>query len=151
MPAPLRIRKPEQMRGADVTPPPGQNLDLYVDRLLKMIPSEVVGMYVVGSGVIPRDAGGILAAWTAVCLVGVIVVRVLATRDKKGQVPPDSIHVAISAIAFLIWVYNLGGPVSALGSHIPYLGPLLILVWTFFVPLFYTGPSRAAGPPPQGM
>jgi hypothetical protein len=35
----------------------------------------------------------------------------------------------------------LGGPFEAQGLAVPYIGSLLVLAWTFFVPMFYKGPS----------
>jgi hypothetical protein len=116
----------------------------YLDRLMKMIPAEVVGLYLVGSGIIPSGQTTILKialiAWTVICLIAVVVVRIYGTYDQTKQHPIDWPHVVISAIAFLIWVYTIGGgPFAALGLSIPWVGSLLVLVWTFFVPILYHG------------
>ena len=50
-------------------------------------------------------------------------------------------HVAISSVAFVIWVYSLGGPFAVFNLYVPYIGSLLVLAWTFFVPTFYKGPQ----------
>ena len=75
------------------------------------------------------------------CLIGVIVVRTYGTTDPENNKPPDWVHVTISCVAFVIWVYPLGGPFAEFGLHIPYIGSLLVLAWTFFVPIFYKGPA----------
>lgn len=112
----------------------------YLDRLLKMIPAEVLSLYAVGIGLIPAGKSLVLAIWAAVCLVGVICLRAYGTADPANAKPVDWIHVMISSIAFVIWVYTLGGPFKEYGIHVPYIGSLLVLVWTFFVPIFYKGP-----------
>jgi len=33
-----------------------------------------------------------------------------------------------------------GGPFTAFGLHVPFLGSLLVLAWTFFIPILYRGP-----------
>jgi hypothetical protein len=122
------------------------SLNSYLDRLLKMIPAEVVCLYLVGSGLIPddlrpQDRGISLAVWGFVCLVGVVLVRAYGTADLPNNLPVDWRHVAISSVAMVLWVYSLGGPFEAFGLHVPFLGSLLVLAWTFFVPIFYEGPK----------
>lgn len=121
--------------------PSGQEqLRDYLDRLMRMIPGEVVGLYLVGFGIIPSDQGGVQAVWAIVCLIGVVFTRLFGTADPANDKPAQIPVVVISSIAFVIWVYSLGGPFATFGIHVPYLGSLLVLAWTFFVPLFYKGP-----------
>lgn len=125
--------KAERLTGQD-------DFKFYLDRLLKMIPAEVLSLYVVGSGLIPPGEPLVLAIWAAVCLVGVICLRAYGTADPANSKPVDWIHVMISSVAFVIWVYTLGGPFIEYGLHVAYIGSLLVLAWTFFVPIFYKGP-----------
>lgn len=57
----------------------------YFDRLLKMIPVDVVGLYLIGIGFIPKEYEWVLAIWTIICLAGVFIVRVLGTADSKKK------------------------------------------------------------------
>jgi hypothetical protein len=141
MAAPFRITRPGV--GAQAV---AQTRDVafrfYLDRLLKMIPAEVVSLYLVGSGIIPEAQTTTLTIWAAVCLAGVFVVRIYGTADPAENKPPDWTHIIISAIAFVVWVYSLGGgPFAAWGLADPMIGSLLVLAWTFFVPMFYKGPA----------
>jgi hypothetical protein len=111
----------------------------YLDRLMKMIPGEVIGLYLVGAGFIPPGQNIALVAWAVVCLIAVFVVRAYGTADPAKGLSPQWISVAISAVAFVIWLYSLGGPFAAYGLHVPFVGSLLVLAWTFFVPIFYKG------------
>ena len=120
----------------------------YLDRLIKMIPAEVIGLYLVGSGIIPISYPPTttpmiqkiaLVIWALICLIAVVVVRIYGTYDQSYHHPIDWPHVVISAIAFLIWVYTIGGPFAIFGLTVPWIGSLLVLVWTFFVPIFYHG------------
>ncbi len=140
MTAPYRISR-SQRQGAVAAPVSGQEqLRDYLDRLMRMIPGEVVGLYLVGNGIIPPAEGGVQAVWAVVCLIGVIFTRLFGTADPANNRPAQVPVVAISSVAFAIWVYSLGGPFATYGIHVPYLGSLLVLAWTFFVPLFYKGP-----------
>lgn len=78
MSAPFRIRRPDQGlrtvgRGGD------EDFKFYLDRLLKMIPGEALGLYLVGRGFIPKDQSVALIVWTVVCLAGVIAIKAYGT------------------------------------------------------------------------
>jgi hypothetical protein len=137
MSAPYRIRRPEVVLVANAGGE--ENLKQYLDRLMKLIPGEAMGLYLVGSGLIPSSDKNVLALWALVCLVAVIVVRVFGTADLREGLTVDWVHVVLSSIAFIIWVYTSGGPFEAFGLHVPYVGSLLVLAFTFFVPIFYKG------------
>jgi hypothetical protein len=139
MSAPFRIRRPD-IGVTKAAREAGEGFKFYLDRLLKMIPAEVVSLYLVGSGFIPKDKPLVLTIWALVCLIGVVLIRTYGTTDPANNKPPDWIHVAISTTAFVIWVYTLGGPFTAINLYVPYLGSLMVLAWTFFVPMFYKGP-----------
>jgi hypothetical protein len=138
---PYRIRRPEARVGfADNGAAPADaEFRNYLDRLVRMIPSEVVGLYLVGRGVIPPEERTSHLVWPVVCLVGLVALRVYGTRDPEARKPAQWPAVAIASVAFVIWVYTLGGPFEILGVYKPYLGSLMVLTWTFFVPIFYRG------------
>lgn len=145
MSAPFRIRTPRSGPvGFTASDDPGETtaedpLRNYLDRLIRMIPTEVVGLYLVGNGVIPTEERAARLGWPVVCLAGLIALRAWGSRDPAQSEPVQWTSVLISAIAFVIWIYTLGGPFELLGWHKPYLGSLMVLVWTFFVPIFYKG------------
>lgn len=121
--------------------------DAYLSRLVKMIPSEAIALYLAGSGVIPNESRLGLEVWTSICLCLVLAIRIYGTSDSRSEVPPQWAAVGLSVAAFLIWVYSIGGPFVKLGIHVPYVGSLLIFAWTAFVPLFYRGDAPQQGRP----
>ena len=139
MSAPFRIRR----RGVGVVKTArgsGEDFDGYQKRLIKMIPAEVVGLYLVGSGFIPEGHQRyVLPAWSIFCLIAVVVVRVRGTSDRKKRQKPQWRAVIISSVAFVIWLYLLGGPFELFSWHFQYVGSLLVLVWTFIAPFLYEG------------
>jgi hypothetical protein len=103
-----------------------------------MIPSEVISLYLVGSGLIPRSRPTLLTTWSVVCLVGVVVARAFGTRDPRRGLPPQWPVVALSSGAFIVWLYAIGGPFVHFPSiYDPIVGSLLVLAWTFFIPYIY--------------
>jgi hypothetical protein len=140
MSAPFRIDRQHSLgfseQGASAT----ADFKAYLDRLMKLIPSEVVGLYLIGEGMIPSAERIGLVIWSVVCLVAVFCVRAFGTRDKDSGKSVQWAAVAITCVSFVIWLYCIGGPFQKFpGVRVPYIGSLLVLAWTFFVPLFYKG------------
>jgi hypothetical protein len=120
----------------------------YLERLIKLVPSEVVGLYLAGKGAIQSKFGDAKPdaaeakywiGWTLFCLVAVVLIRSWATRLPNNS--PQWAAVGISLASFGIWVYSMGDVFSRVEklSWDPLLGSLLVLAWTFVVPLFYKG------------
>ena len=72
-----------------------------------------------------------------------VVVRAKATTGpNKG---PQWQAVAVATVSYLIWVYSglrgsrLACPPGPYCWYDETMAPLLVLVWTFVVPLFYHG------------
>lgn len=111
----------------------------YLSRLIKLIPSEVISLYLAGSGVIPQNQATGLIVWSGFCVFCVFVVRVYGSSPSTRRLDPQWKVVAISIISFLIWLYTLGGPFEAIGIYVPPLGTILVLSWTFLIPYIYKG------------
>lgn len=135
MAAPFRIERPI-LKGARGT---GDDFKEYLGRLLKMIPGEVVGLYMIGSGFIPASQTVGLVVWSAICLILVIVVRLYGTADPDNGKPSQPVPVAVATVAFVIWLYWLGGPFAQLHIQVPWIGSLAVLLWSFIIPIFYKG------------
>lgn len=139
MTAPFRVIHPEAgEKRVSASQEPARE---YFERLMKMIPAEVVGLYLVGAGFIPKEQRVALLIWTVVCLLGVVAIRIWGTADpnQDNPRPPQWPVVFISTVSFTLWIYSIGGAFAAYGLSQPYLGSLLVLAWTFFVPIFYKG------------
>jgi hypothetical protein len=143
MAAPLRITRPSLAKAAvrKGSPAPDKQTPIqsYMERLVKLIPAEVVGLYLVGQGIIPPHENVALVVWSIVCLGLVVLVRAKTTGDRANNLSPQWSAVAVSTISFIIWVYTMPGPFQAFHVAVPYLGSLAVLVWTFIVPFLYQG------------
>jgi hypothetical protein len=161
--APYRIRKPKvsphaaksdkkqefqfhskSIKVAQFTVPSDeqQEFKFYLDRLTRMIPGEVISLYLVGNGFIPLENGLVQIIWAIFCLVAVVMIRSYGSSDPKKGLKPQWETVIISAIAFLIWVYSLGGVFATFKLYVPYIGSLLVLSWTFLIPYLYKGSNK---------
>ena len=136
MRAPLRIRRwagAARPREAQAPAPDGLDpLRGWLERLVKLIPSEIVVVYLAGRG----HAGAIPDLWPVICLALLVVVRVWGTREPpKG---PQWIAVSISAVSFVVWVFAIGGRFAGVALN-PDTAALVGLVWATLVPVVYRG------------
>ena len=133
----LRIRKEPD------SPAPGgadDTYDKYLERLIKLIPSEVIAFYLVGKGLLPPGKKSVWVGWTIVCFIAVIVVRASTTRAREDRSNVQWTAVIIASISFIIWIYSLGDVFTLYKNlHEPYIASLLVLTWTFFLPYIYKG------------
>ena len=142
MVAPFRFKHPAS-GSRDVAAGQADSPGQYMERLLKLIPAEAVALYLVGAGIVPKDQPWALVGWTVVCFIAVIVVRTMGTADPKEGEKPVVPIVVLSCVAFVLWIYSIGGPFAAFEDHnlaIPWLGSLMIFAFTFFAPFIYKGP-----------
>lgn len=115
---------------------PGSTIAKYAERLLKLIPAEVVGLYLAGAGFAERITV-LYWIWAVFCLFAVFAVRFWGMKASSDSRQPVAITVA--CISYVIWIYAIGGPFEASNIYVPEVGSLLVLGWTFFVPMIYTG------------
>ena len=111
----------------------------YAERLVKLIPAEVVALYLFGTGAIPADAVKSSVAWAVTCLMLVVIARAFTTRDVPRLLPPQWTAVILASISFVIWIFTMPGPLQGFGLAPPFVGSLVMATWTFLVPYFYKG------------
>jgi hypothetical protein len=120
---------PTRARNRKLTP------DDYQGRLLKYIPAEVVAVYVFLDGVLRSAAPGLpipIIRWVVfVALLGGTWLY-LQRVEEVSRVQ----QLLISTVAFVIWVFSLGGPFMTFGWYSPLYGAILLPLYTFSIPIF---------------
>jgi hypothetical protein len=114
----------------------------YFDRLLKLIPSEVVALYTTMAGIFgtPPDAAPYLIGWSIFCLIVLILIRASFTKGPLRQQSVQWKAVAVSVIAYILWLYNVGGPFNAWPQILnPRLSLALIVGFVVILPFVYRG------------
>ncbi len=116
------------------TPPP---VDTYFDKLIKYIPADLIAAWTAVTGLIAgatKEPQAILL-WGAF-IVGIILTAAWTWRQTTvPQKPPAITQIIISALAFIVWVFALGGPFAKMGWYSPLYGSLLLIAFTLIVPL----------------
>jgi hypothetical protein len=104
--------------------------NIYRERLLKLIPSEIVAAYIFLQGVIPKEE----SKW-GLLVVTVILLILTPFYLKKFQKVTNLSQILITTLSFSVWVYSLGGPFTAWGLYQPWIGSMILVIWTLIVPL----------------
>jgi hypothetical protein len=102
----------------------------YQDRLLKLIPSEIVGAYMVLQGIIPAAQ----AKWgtTVISLILMILTPFYLNRIQNVK---RLAQLIVTTISFAVWVYSLGGPFQLWGLYQSWIGSTVLIIWTITVPM----------------
>jgi hypothetical protein len=120
--------------------PTPQPEDKYKDRLLKYIPGEVVTFYLGLTAIAgtATDVPGWLG-WV-IFIIGIIATPCYLRFYLKVA---DRIQLTVSTLAFIVWVFALGGPFRDLGWYKPVYGGLLLPIFTFFAAMKKTAAQPA--------
>ena len=103
----------------------------YSERLLKLIPSEIIAAWVAIQGMIPAESGPWFPTGAAAVL---LVLTPFYLRRFQNVRRPE--QLAVSSLSFLVWVYTLGGPFRYWGLYRPWSASVLLVLWTVAMPLF---------------
>ena len=109
--------------------------DSYTDRLLKYIPAEVVTLYMLVLGLTGKfSAAGDMKViqwviFVIFCLLTYGYLRRVAKVHKVQQ-------LLISILAFIVWVFALGGPFALYSWYNPVYGEILLPVYTFTIAIW---------------
>jgi len=124
----------------------------YRDKLLKLIPGEVVAAYITIDGIIPSDDAR--ARWVSLAVSLVLLAAVPLYLTKTLEVV-NVRQIWFTMISFLIWLYSLGGPFklwaeyTKIDFHVPFIGSIMLILWTLLIP-FFVIPAKPEDPPPAG-
>lgn len=128
----------------------------YADKVMKLVPTEIVGAYMVLGGIIGyppgatvrvvETAAGIpdetLRAFLIQFTFAVLLVLTPVYLRRVGHVTSIA-QVALSTATFVIWVYSLGGPFVVWGCYYPLMGSVVLVLWALIVPLLMAKPVKA--------
>ncbi|MFE0173231.1 hypothetical protein ACFWZ2_12995 [Streptomyces sp. NPDC059002] len=136
MSAPYRIRRRSVTR---VGRTPGEDVKEHLDHMMRVIPGDVLALYLMGYAAIPRDEAAGRVVWFGICLVVLVVVRIFGTADPAAGLPPQPVGVIVPAVAFVVWVYATGGPFEDLHIAVGWVGALAVFLTSFAVPYLVQG------------
>jgi hypothetical protein len=120
---------PSGQRLANMQPSPVS----YAERITKYIPGEILAGYIAINGVLASvtdDQSG-LRNWVylgtfLLCLVLTPIYFSMMARSGG----PKRLQMILSTVAFVVWAYNLGGVFEVFRVYVPWLGSILLVVFS---------------------
>jgi hypothetical protein len=109
--------------------------DPYLNSLLKYIPTEIVGAYLVIQGFILAAKPDEKLQFMAILISSVALFAITPFYLWRLQGVTAVAQIIISTISFAVWVYILGGPFVAWKIHYPLIGSILLVIWTLIIPI----------------
>ena len=112
-------------------------IDGYFDKLLKYIPTEIVGGWIAITGLI-KSASDIptnTILWILLIIFTVLTALYILQQTSEPKKPPAIKQTTISAIAFIVWVFALGEPFDSLSFYNPIYGSILLIIYNLTIPL----------------
>jgi len=103
--------------------------DNYRDRLLKLIPSELLGTYMaVNAALISMDP----STMSTVLLWVVFGICLAATPLWLwfGQGVRKVLQIVLTSIAFVIWVMTVSGPFTTIPGYKPFIGTVFLILFS---------------------
>ena len=119
----------------DVAMPAGTGYDNYYSRLVKLIPAEVIAFYLALDALASALPEKQVVLWV---VFGIALAGAWFYLGRMAGVH-SVVQRLLSLAALVIWVYVTGGPFASLPWYNATYGKLVLVVFTFAVPLFYTG------------
>lgn len=115
----------------------GKDVDGYFDRLVKYIPADVVGLWLVGVGLINTFLGTAKAIAMILFFFACLGITIWWTYDqtREPKKVPAKTQITVAAFAFLVWVIALQGAElqNAFAWYKPAIGSLLLLLYSTVV------------------
>jgi len=112
-------------------------LDGYFDKLIKYIPTEIVGGWIAITGVI-KSASNIptnTILWILLVIFTVLTAVYILKQTFEPKKPLAIKQTSISTIAFIVWVFALGEPFESLSFYNPVYGSVLLILFNLTIPL----------------
>ena len=113
-------------------------VDSYVDKIMKYIPSEAVGVWITiksmveGQSEIPQS--NIL--WVIFAFSLFLTFAYIKYLPSEAKKQPKVKQALLSVGAFIVWAIAIGGePFKSLGFYHPVYGSILMVLYTAIIPL----------------
>ena len=123
----------------------------FANKLVKLIPTEIVGAYMVLAGILGYAYGASPAAQQIpdpelkAILIQVVFFALLVLTPlylwRIGRVS-NLVQLVVTTISYVIWVYTLGGPFVVWGIYHSVIGSVVLVLWSVITPLLVS-PSPA--------
>jgi hypothetical protein len=130
-----------------------QSLEDFLEAIAKLVPVEIIAVYMLVKGLSPSGDG--LPPVLEIAIYGALVGLTVAYLNRfGGSVPNKNVQVMMGTISFVVWSYAIGGTFfwPALEHLVnaklvyPSLGGIVALLWSLVTGLLNPGVGTRASP-----
>jgi len=124
---------------AQDAPPNSSPNDSYFQKLVTYIPADIIAAWVALSGVLAQS-GSLTPQWLSwAVFLGLLLLTPLYVCYLKttppGLTSNKMFHWITSCVAFVSWVFALGGPFATLSWYLPVYGSVVLVFVTLTIPV----------------
>ena len=106
----------------------------YPEKLLRLIPSEIVAAYLAINGIIPSG----YSKWGSVTVSAILFILIPFYLWRVQNVR-KILQVSLTSLAFVVWIYSLnGGPFAYFGLYSPWIASIVLILCTLLSPVLIT-------------
>ena len=134
-------------------PPDSKPTDSYGEKLLRYIPADIVAAWVALTGILAQAAADV-PVWLSWAVLGALLALTpfyvcFVKTDPAGLAISKTFHWVTACLAFVSWVFAMGGPFATLAWYKPVFGSVLLVIVTLVIPVlerfFVKGPITPSG------
>ncbi len=119
----------------------------YADLLVKLIPTEIVGAYMVLAGLLGSGSLGISTLTETIpdnvlrnaLIQAVFFVLLILTPFYLWFITNvrNKVQIAVCTVSFIVWVYTLGGPFVVWGVYYSLVSSVILVLWTLITSIYF--------------
>jgi hypothetical protein len=123
--------------------------DGWLEKIVKYVPTEIVGAYIAIAAVLgePQGQADTRALWIFFGVLLVLTPLYTLVAAARPGLPRPTLQAVAATIAFATWVAALGGPFRTLPSYDSRYAVAVMIVVTLLLPLLEK--IQPSGPPPS--
>lgn len=114
--------------------------DPYVSKLIKLIPADIVGVYLAVFNLLDIGGQGNSGNKSIELIVFSLILIITPFYLKRVAGITTARQIIFCTVSFVIWVFSLGGPVEGLvigGYSTKFLASVFLPIYTLLIPLIY--------------
>jgi hypothetical protein len=124
--------------------------DGYLGKLIKYIPVEIIGSYLIISGLLESAyASATTARRVSLGLFFILGILVSYAYAKRVLHVVRASQLAMTSLAFAVWVFAAGGVFATLAWWHPWMGTIAVVMFGVLVRIVGLGPLPEEPPSPE--
>ena len=116
-----------------------QNFQDYLAKTTRLIPTQIIGAYILISGLIPANSQNPKWIYTIIFAFLLILAPIIGNKNrlKRKQTKLTWKQTVIVAISFSLWVSCLGGPLKLWFPQYyeTWIASIAVIMWSMLTPL----------------